>query len=164
MANVFALTCRKLLLIKPESDDLAAHVGVIAAVKVQKRRHVRIAGMVQVGCRKILRLPGIAVIVQIHRQKGHFRRHVAAAETLVEFNAVKNNDVVGDADVLQMQIAVAFPDFVIGHPLFKKGLSDFQKAVHVTFDKIILPGRDRLVAVFFSLRKVFVLIMTDGCK
>ena len=48
--------------------------------------------------------------VQVHGQKIDIRRHIAISEPVVKFNAIENMDVIGQTDILHVQIAVTIPD------------------------------------------------------
>ena len=82
--------------------------------------HIRVAGIFQIGARKVFRLLQVAVIIEVHRQKSHLGRRVAESEALVELDAVKNNNLIGNADMFQVQVAVAVPDFMFCNSFFQK--------------------------------------------
>ena len=59
--------------------------------------------------------------VQVHGQKIDIRGHITIAEAVIKFNAIKDMDVIGQADVLHVQIAVAVPDAAFPDALEKQG-------------------------------------------
>jgi hypothetical protein len=52
----------------------------------------------------------VAVKIEIHEKKGKIRSHVPVPKTRVELDAVEDKDFIPQADVLQMEVAMAVPD------------------------------------------------------
>jgi len=152
---------RHLFLIQAETRDFAADESVVTAVKIQKLAQVFVTGVFQVRFREIRGLAEIAVVIQVHGQEGDLGRHIREPEAFVEFDAVKNNNFVGHADVLQMQIAVAVSDFMLRDTFVQQiGFGD-DKLLRVRFEKGVLKGGKGDVDVLFGLREVFFVVVAD---
>ena len=111
---------------------------------------------------EILRLTGISVIIQVHRQKGNFRRHITIPEALIELYAIKDNDIIRNADMFQMQIAVAVPNFMLRNPSLQKIFVGVQKFFHIFPDELELISRNSNIPILFGLCEVFVRIVADS--
>jgi hypothetical protein len=57
--------------------------------------------------------------VEVHRQEGKIRCHIAPAQPFVEFDAVDDRDLAIEVDVVGVQIAVSIADAVCIESSFK---------------------------------------------
>jgi hypothetical protein len=90
--------------------DLAPHVGPVTFVKIEYLEEFRVPGGRGEAVHKVASQVSKAVEVQVHGQKIDIRRHIAISEPVIKFDAIENMDVVGQADIPHVQIAVAVPD------------------------------------------------------
>ncbi len=96
------------------------------------------------------------MVIQVHGQKGHIRRHVNNPEAIVELDAVVNVKVViGKADMLHVQIAVTFLDHAGRHPPGEKVFMVAEKLLVEVNDPPIIRLVQTFTQVFFRLFKVF---------
>ena len=78
------------------------------------------------------------MIIKVHGQKGHIRRHVNQSKALIEFNTVVNIDMIIDkTDMLHMQITMTFLDHAGRHPPGKK--------IFMTTDKLFAERHNPLI-------------------
>jgi hypothetical protein len=91
----------------PESPPTAMTV----AVERQQREKLFVAGSTLISFGEEISKIGSAARVQIHRQKRGFARHVAAAEAVIEFDAIVNADLaILDTDAFAAQVAMPVND------------------------------------------------------
>ena len=110
---------------------------------------------------KALRPVAVAVVVEVHREEGDLGGDVAETEPLVEFDAVEDGDPVLDADVLQMEVAVAVPDPMFGDAPPEKGFLPFQKIPVVGADEFVAAAGDRDPDVGCRLSEVLLVVQAD---
>ena len=101
--------------------DLAPDVGPVTLVKIQHLEQFRVPGGLGEAGHKMLRQVPETVKIQVHGQKIDVRGHITISEAVIKFNAIEDMDVVGQADILHVQIAVAVPDAAFPDALQKQG-------------------------------------------
>src|SRR6266545_2863222 len=100
--------------------------------------------------------------VEVHEEKGDVGRGIGIAKAAVELDAVEDADVIGEADVSRMDVAVAVPDEAAGNPLSEKLTLVGQKVVHPVTDKLQVPFRYYKWREFGNLLKILFPIPADA--
>jgi len=147
--------------VEAETRHLSPDEGVVAAVEIEQAPHVPVAAVADVGLDEGLRVVGVAVVVEVHGKEGRLGRHVAVTEALVELDAVEDDDPVGQADVLGVEVAVAVPDPVFLHALLEQLPLPIQVPIHPGLEEIVPAAGEGDPDVRCRLLEVLVVIAPD---
>src|SRR5262249_15748682 len=151
--------------VQSEAQRLAAHVRAIAAVKRQQREKLFVARSTLISFGEEIAEIRPAARVQIHRQKRGFARHVAAAEAVIEFDAIVNADAAilhTDAFAAQVAMPVDNPrQWSLARATIEEVGFCLDLFIHPRTNPLIRRSADRTAHERLSLDEVLVPVVTN---
>src|SRR3972149_410671 len=100
--------------------------------------------------------------VEVHQQESNVGGHVGIPESPVKLDAIEDENLLGQADVLQMKVAVAIADLSSGDALIKEGKLILHEEVGTLFDFPETFCREGKPQVLFGLAEILFKVMPNG--
>ena len=121
------LLLAKIPFLETEAIDLDPHKGSVALVEIEKNKHVLVFCIPNVSLEQTVGDVRVAFVVEVHGQKGQIRRDISVSKALIEFDAIKDLNLIGKIDMPGSQVPMAITNLVLFNAMLKELLPSAQK-------------------------------------